>query len=129
MTLQQLTESINYSGLGPTRGVQILHPNGTEVIHIELDPTHPNKTRALQRWLDLIIFRDMTIGKYRATDPELRLNVRGEFPSGVPIIVTVAYHEHTESEQVRLITASIEEQRPKVLADQLTALTDTTITP
>lgn len=79
------------------------------------------KVRILLLLLGRITVRDMTCGKYYASDPDLLLHIRGSY-GRTPLIVTVPFHERSESEQADLITASIEAQQPYRLVRQLVAI-------
>ncbi|MGW4528362.1 hypothetical protein [Amycolatopsis sp. NPDC004378] len=122
MNVDRLAAAIAAAGLGTTTSVEVITIRGTEVVKVDLDGTSASKARTVLRWLDLITVWDMVAGKFRASDTTLRLNVRGQFPSGGPVVVVVPFDERTEVEQVALITDLVERVEPVVLVNQLVTL-------
>ncbi len=122
MNVDRLAASIETAGLGPATSVEVITIRGTEVIKVDLDGTSTSKATTVLRWLDLITVWDMVAGKFRASDTTLRLNIRGQFPSGGPVVVVVPFDERTEAEQVALINDSVERVEPVVLVNQLVTL-------
>lgn len=118
-SVRELRDMIETADLGPTSSVDVKDIHDTEVIIVVLDTVSPRKARTLQRWLTLITAWDMIDGKYDDTDRMARLNVRGQFPGGTPIIVVAPFSEDTEPEQAALIHAHIERQRPHELVRRL----------
>lgn len=117
-----LTEMIERSGLGPAT-VEIL-PGPPEVAKVELDATSPHKARTLLRWLDFIDVQDMVAGKFRASDPQVRLNVRGRFPGGDWVIVVAAFDEQSEATRPEIINAAVRggRQHPRTLLTLLAGI-------
>jgi hypothetical protein len=120
--LTSLAWTIEAAGLGPTTTVRLLpssDPDRVASILVELDPASPDKARILARWLETITVWDAIAGKLRASDTKLRLSVRGQFPSGSPVIVVAAFDEQTESAQADLIADQIKRQEIPELVHQL----------
>lgn len=120
--LTSLTWTIEAAGLGPITSVRLLpssDPDRVASILVELDPASPDKARILARWLETITVWDAIAGKLRASDTKLRLSVRGQFPSGSPVIVVAAFDEQTESAQTDLIADQVERQKIPELVRQL----------
>lgn len=121
--LGEFRDWIEEADLGPVTALNVLRPDRTtEVISVELDATAPGKAQALARWLDLITVADMTCGQFHASDAQVRLNVRGQLPSGRLVIVILPFDERAERQQVATIRAGINGQRAGELVGRLAAI-------
>jgi hypothetical protein len=122
--IQQLTDQIEAANLGSVSSVKVIKHNDVDIIIVELETASPTKARTALRWLDLITARDMIASKYRSTDAETRLSIRGHFPSGVFVIIVVTFHDKHDAEQVKLINVHINDQRPVQLITRLASIED-----
>lgn len=88
--------------------------NGT-VIRVDLDDA-ASPGAALLHVLDYIDVVDMVAGKYRKTDAQLRLTVRGQIPGGSMVVAVGAFNE---PRQIELIQSQIERQRCRELVTRI----------
>lgn len=108
-----LVTDINNSGLGPIVFANTIDDGG---FIFGIDESSPRKARtALQWWFFLTVY-DMIADKRHESDDNLRLGLRGYFPSGVLAIVVIPFND---PEQIEVINNLVEEQRPFKLLTRL----------
>lgn len=118
-------EGIDRQGLGPITGFRFVktdHEDAPVLFQVELKSDSPRKARALAEWINIMEVRDATTGKFRASDRELRLNLRGFAPGGTPVVVVAPYNEDTETEATDLIALLVEKQHLVELVTRLVAI-------
>lgn len=120
---REFVDYLNESGLSPVESVHEVETPGDlpNAVRVVLDPTSPDEvTRSLARWVDLLIVYDATVGTYDDNDPFVRFNLRGEFASGLKVVVVAPFRR--ESERARYAELKIEELDPTELVEDLDRL-------
>jgi hypothetical protein len=111
-----LMATIDEAGLGPATVSLVRHPDGVEVVMVDLDPASPTKAATLARWLGFITLDTAIAGHFRGTDTALCLALRGHMFGGL-VVVVATFDEATEPAQAALIRAELADQNiPRLLA-------------
>lgn len=119
MTLDDVIATVKRGGLGTPTVTEV---HGAEVLQVGIDGESDTKARTLRSWLDLIDVVDMIAGRGYATDPIVRLNLRGRLPTGGMAIVVCPFDERTEMKEAELIETLIENRQPANLINRLAAM-------
>lgn len=123
VALRAFADYLNESDLGPVGSVDEVETpdDAPSALRVTLDSAAPDEVaRSLVRWVDLLIVHDAIAGVYDENDPYVRFNLRGEFASGLRVIVVAPFRRETE--RARYVHAKIENLGPTELVEDLDRL-------
>lgn len=118
--IPHLSKLIERHGLGPATAIGVIP--GSDMVQIELDGMISDRSGLLTRWLNVLTVDSMIAGKLDASDPLLRLHLRGSLPGWPIACLTMPYREVEDAAHCALIRARIERQNPERLIDALAVL-------
>ncbi|MER5389901.1 hypothetical protein [Saccharopolyspora sp. NPDC002686] len=123
LTDEDVAAAMNEARLGPVETVHTEEVDGVVVVKVWLAAS-PIRARVLQKWVtEHVTPIDATIGKYRASDPVTRFNIRGtDGTQGVLFVLICPFHDVTDRRAVALLNEQISARTPARLVERLARL-------